>query len=149
MGRLWQSLILANWNPVFAHLPVESLVFERQDAYYQAIQDSTRQSDSAPFIIFMLNAIRDALSAVAPQVAHQVPPQVAELLQVVSGDSSRAELQEKLGLRDRKSFFERYLKPALALGLLEKTIPDKPNSCLQKYRLADKGRKIMNYSKKI
>jgi hypothetical protein len=97
----------------------------------------------------MLNAIRDALSAVAPQVAPQVTPQVAELLQVVSGDSSRAELQEKLGLRDRKSFFERYLKPALALGLLEMTVPDKPNSRLQKYRLADKARKIMNYSKKI
>jgi hypothetical protein len=70
---------------------------------------------------------------------------VIELLQVVRGDLSRAELQEMLGLRDRKSFFERYLKPALALGLLEKTIPDKPNSRLQKYRLADKGRKILNH----
>jgi hypothetical protein len=143
MGRLWQSLILAKWNPVFAHLPVESLIFERHVAYYQAIQDTTKHSDSAPFIIFMLNAIRDALSVVAPQVAPQVTPQVIELLQVVRGDLSRAELQEMLGLRDRKSFFERYLKPALALGLLEKTIPDKPNSRLQKYRLADKGRKIL------
>jgi Fic family protein len=147
MGRLWQSLILANWNPVFAHLPVESLIFERQLAYYQSIEESARQSDSAPFLTFMLNAIRDALSAVAPQVAPQVTPQVAELLQVVSGDSSRAELQEKLGLRDRKSFFERYLKPALALGLLEMTVPDKPNSRLQKYRLADKGRKILSQPK--
>jgi hypothetical protein len=50
-------------------------------------------------------------------------------------------------LRDRKSFFERYLKPALALGLLEMTVPDKPNSRLQKYRLADKGRKILSQPK--
>jgi hypothetical protein len=92
-----------------------------------------------------LNVIRDALSVVAPQVAHQVTPQVFELLQVVRGEITRAELQRILGLRDRKSFFERYLKPALALGLLEKTIPDKPNSRLQKYRLADKGRKILNH----
>jgi Fic family protein len=139
MGRLWQSLILANWNPVFAHLPVESLIFERQEAYYESIEESTRCSDSAPFIIFMLNAIRDALSAVAPQVALQVTPQVVELLQAVRGEASRAELQGMLGLRDRKSFFERYLKPAVALGLLEMTIPAKPNSRLQKYRLTLEG----------
>ncbi|MFO7598231.1 MAG: cell filamentation protein Fic, partial [Candidatus Desulfacyla sp.] len=40
----------------------------------------------------------------------------------------------------RKSFRERYLKPALTDGLIEMTIPDKPNSRLQKYRLTDKGR---------
>ena len=61
MGRLWQSLILAQWHPVFANLPVESLIFERQQTYYQAIQESTRKTDSASFILFMLNAIRDAL----------------------------------------------------------------------------------------
>ncbi len=140
MGRLWQSLILSNWNPVFAHLPVESLIFERQEAYYQAIEESTRRSDSAPFLIFMSSAIRDALSAAAPQVTPQVTPQVLELLQVVRGETSRAELQAMLGLRDRKSFFERYLRPALSLGLLEMCIPDKPNSRLQKYRLTAKGR---------
>jgi hypothetical protein len=53
---------------------------------------------------------------------------------------SRETLQNALGLQDRKSFRERYLKPALAVGLIEMTIPDKPNSRLQKYRLTDKGR---------
>lgn len=52
----------------------------------------------------------------------------------------RETLQSGLGLSDRKSFRERYLKPALADGLIEMTIPDKPNSRLQKYRLTDKGR---------
>ena len=51
----------------------------------------------------------------------------------------RAALQLALGLSDRKSFRERYLKPALDGGLIEMTIPDKPNSRLQKYRLTDKG----------
>ena len=142
LGRLWQSLILAKWNPVFAHLPVESLVFERQEAYYRALQESTLESDSGPFIVFMLAALHDALVSVTPQVAPPVTPQVLELLRVVKSDASRAELQAVLGLRDRKSFFERYLRPALALGLLEMSIPDKPNSRLQKYRLTDKGRQV-------
>jgi Fic family protein len=142
LGRLWQSLILAKWNPVFAHLPVESLIFERQDAYYRALQESTRRADSGPFIAFMLGALHDVLVSVTPQVAPQVTPQVLELLRVVKSEASRAELQEVLGLRDRKSFFERYLRPALGLGLMEMSIPDKPNSRLQKYRLTERGRRV-------
>jgi hypothetical protein len=90
----------------------------------------------------MLNSLYDALLSAAPQVAPQVTPQVLELLRKITSDASRAELQTLLGLRDRKSFFDRYLKPALSLGLLEMSIPNKPNSRLQKYRLTIKGRQI-------
>lgn len=57
MGRLWQTLILSQWNPLFSQLPVESMVHEYQNEYYQAINLSTQQADSSPFIEFMLNAI--------------------------------------------------------------------------------------------
>jgi Fic family protein len=140
MGRLWQSLILARWNPLFADIPVESLISEHQADYYQAIQESTRQADSAPFIAFILRMILDTVTTSAPQVGPQVTPQVAELLAAIRGEMGREALQAALGLSDRKSFRERYLKPALADGLIEMTIPDKPNSRLQKYRLTDKGR---------
>ena len=140
MGRLWQSLILARWNPLFADLPVESLIFEHQADYYQAIQESTQKTDSAPFIAFMLRMILDAVTTSAPQVSPQVSPQVGELLAAIRGEMGREALQFTLGLSDRKSFRERYLKPALADGLIEMTIPDKPNSRLQKYRLTDRGR---------
>jgi Fic family protein len=143
MGRLWQSLILARWNPLFADIPVESLIFEHQAEYYQALQESTRRNDSAPFISFMLRMILDAVTTSAPQVTPQVTPQVGELLSAIQGEMSREALQAALGLRDRKSFRERYLKPALADGLIEMTIPEKPNSRLQKYRLTDKGRQWM------
>ena len=56
---------------------------------------------------------------------------------------SREALQQTLALQDRKSFRERYLKPALAEGLIEMSIPDKPNSRLQRYRLTDKGRTVL------
>lgn len=140
MGRLWQSLILARWNPVFADIPVESLIFEHQAEYYQALQESTLQTDSAPLIAFMLRMILNTVATTAPQVTPQVAPQVGELLAAIQGEMSREALQSALRLSDRKSFRERYLKPALADGLIEMTIPAKPNSRLQKYRLTDKGR---------
>ena len=43
MGRLWQSLILARWNPLFADIPVESLIFEHQAEYYQAIRKAPKR----------------------------------------------------------------------------------------------------------
>jgi hypothetical protein len=54
---------------------------------------------------------------------------------------AREKIQNALGLQDRKSFRERYLKPALAAGLIEMTLPGKPNSRLQKYRQTDAGRR--------
>lgn len=67
-------------------------------------------------------------------------PQVSKLLAAIQGEMGREALQSALDLSDRKSFRERHLKPALAYGLIEMTIPDKPNSRLQKYRLTHKGR---------
>ena len=139
MGRLWQSLILARWNPLFADIPVESLVHAHQAEYYRALQESTRRADCAPFVAFILRMIQDAVAASAPQVTPQVTPQVAELLGALRGEMSRDALQGALGLSDRKSFAARYLRKALDDDLIEMTIPGKPNSRLQKYRLADKG----------
>jgi Fic family protein len=138
MGRLWQTLILSGWNPLFADIPVESLIHEHQQEYYAAINRSTEEADSSVFIEFMLKMISGAIT---PQVTPHVTPQVTRLLEVIVGDMSREEIQSALGLQDRKSFRARYLTPALAEGLIEMTIPDKPNSRLQKYRLTDAGRR--------
>ena len=48
---------------------------------------------------------------------------------------------EQVGLRDRKSFYGLYILPSLDIGFIEYTIPNKPNSRLQKYRITAKGRK--------
>lgn len=69
----------------------------------------------------------------------QVAPQVTTLLRALRGEMSRADLQSALALADRKSFRRRYLQPALAAGWIELTLPDKPSSRLQKYRLTERG----------
>ncbi len=51
-----------------------------------------------------------------------------------------ADIRQQLGLKDRIHLRQHYIDPALAAGLLEMTIPDKPKSRLQKYRLTQKGR---------
>ncbi len=147
IGRLWQSLILSQWNSLFANIPIESLVFGHQDEYYKSLQESNQSANSAPFIAFMLRMILEAIVASIPQVRPQVNPQVARLLSVIENDMDRASLQTALGLADRKSFRQNYLKPALDMGLIEMTIPEKPTSRLQKYRITGKGRMHISIGK--
>jgi len=61
MGRLWQSLILEKLHPLFQYLPVETMVHDNQQNYYQAINDSSAANDSGIFVDFMLNEILKAL----------------------------------------------------------------------------------------
>jgi len=77
-----------------------------------------------------------------PQDAPQDTPQVLRLIQILEGIKSRDEIQILLILSDREYFRKKYLRPALEMGYVEMTIPDKPNSKYQKYRLSDKGLKI-------
>ena len=60
-GRLWHTLILSKWEPLFAWLPIESLIFERQSEYYKALAISDNEGKSTKFIEFMLTVIRDVL----------------------------------------------------------------------------------------
>jgi len=79
----------------------------------------------------------------APQVTPQVTGEVERLVAVLKGEMKRAEIQEVLSLRDRKHFQEKYLRPALEAGFVEMTIPDKPLSSLQKYRLTEAGKALL------
>ena len=85
-------------------------------------------------------ATESVTTQVTTQVTPQVTLQVEALLKVLTGEHMSQELQDKLGLTDRKNLSENYLRPALEAGLIEQTIPDKPNSSNQKYRLTEKGK---------
>jgi len=62
IGRLWQTLVLSKWNPLFEWMPVETLVHYNQALYYKALQESHQNGvDCRPFIDFMLGAIENSL----------------------------------------------------------------------------------------
>lgn len=139
---MWHSMLLGAWNELFYWLPVEELIKERQQEYYDALGTADAQGESTGFVEFMLRLFEDTLrdlDNVTLQDTPQVTLQVEALLAVL-GDavlSGRA-LMEALGLSDRNNFMKNYLNPALKQGLVERTIPDKPTSRNQKYRRAGK-----------
>jgi len=140
MGRLWQTLLLSRWKPIFACLPVEALIRERQKEYYRVLAVADEAGDSTVFIEFMLDIINSSLAELlhTEQVCAQVTAQVQRLVAFLGQETlSAKDLMDRLGLKHRQSFSKLYLHPALRLGLIELTIPDKPNSSKQKYRAAD------------
>lgn len=63
IGRLWQSLILSKWEPLFEWVPIETVIYQHQQRYYKALSLSNRQNDSSVFIEFMLEAILTTLKS--------------------------------------------------------------------------------------
>jgi Fic family protein len=81
IGRLWQSIILYNYNPLFASLPTESIVRNHQEAYYKALEDSTAIGESTPFIEFMLDMILQTIIRFEDEVGNRVGNKVGNLTQ--------------------------------------------------------------------
>ena len=133
MGRMWQTLLLYHWNDLFGWLPIETLIRERQEEYYKVLGVCDKKADSDEFIEFMLITIHDALNEIIG--TDQVTDQVRKLLDCLKDEELTArELMERLSLKHRQTFSKNYLKPAIAAGYIEMTIPDKPNSNKQRYR---------------
>ncbi len=100
--------------------------------------------NSTPLIEFLLNAILAGCLQLTGEVAVEVAGEVKKLLKTLTKPMSRTELQAQLQLKSQANFRERYLQPALTAGLIEMTIPDKPRSSKQKYRLTPKGRAVLD-----
>lgn len=79
---------------------------------------------------------------ISEKVTEQVTEQVKSLIAVYQNEHSRNDLMDLLGLAHREHFRSEYLQRAINLGLVEPTIPDKPKSSKQKYRLTEKGKQI-------
>jgi ATP-dependent DNA helicase RecG len=75
----------------------------------------------------------------AEQASEQITPEVLGMLAVIQGDMSRSEIMVALGLKDEKHFREHYQQTGIASGVISMTLPDKPRSSKQRYRLTALG----------
>ena len=137
MGRMWHTIFLGKWKELFYWLPIEELIQSRQKEYYEAFNKANNASDSSCFVTFMLEVIRDTLKdtdQVSDQVTDQVDSPIQRLLSVLGDEAlSAAEIMKWLGLSHRPTFRKNYLDPAMEAHRIERTIPNKPNSCKQEY----------------
>ena len=94
------------------------------------------------FLRMIFPATTQDTAQVTAQDTAQVTAQVKELIEILSKEMDRQEIQDMLGLSHRENFRLKYLKPALEQGFIEMTIPEKPSSKLQKYRLTILGKQL-------
>ncbi len=63
-ARIWQTVILAHWEKIFAYLPIESMIKKNQNKYYKIIDNCNKNGNSTEFIEFMLKMINDTIDEV-------------------------------------------------------------------------------------
>lgn len=138
MARLWHTVILYRWRNIFEYIPLESQIERFQTEYYDAIAQCHVNGNSDVFIEFMLDMIDKILDEVILQINKSnadTSEYVKRMLDVMEYDvpyTSNA-IMEALGLKSKEALRKNYIKPAIELGLIRMTLPDKPNSKNQRY----------------
>ncbi len=74
MGRLWQTVILREYSPIFEFLPIETIIKERQNEYYNVLEKSDNNGNSTVFIEFMLEIIQDSLEELLKSPNTKITP---------------------------------------------------------------------------
>ena len=138
MARLWQTILLATWNPVFQYLPIESRIHEYQSEYYEAIAQCHSAGNSNIFIEFMLEKIVESLDMVLKQARTSsdfASVYVGRLLSVMEHDVpyTATQIMSRLNLKSKETLRKHYINPALEMGLIIMGVPDKPTSRNQTY----------------
>ena len=139
---MWQTLYLSQWQPIFAYLPVETVIKDQQNEYYRALSASDKASDSTVFIFFMLKALHSAMI----EVISDQSDQVKYLLSWLNNKEPQklAIIMEALALKHRPTFKNNYIAPALEAGLIAMTEPDSPRSPRQKYYITKVGNNLFH-----
>ena len=124
LGRLWHTLILAKWKEFFLWIPIETVIHERQEVYYQALNASNTAGESTVFVEFMLEVIRDLLLELSENGAGQrnigensTVDKLLALLRQNEKYSARS-LASELGISERQ--IQRILSELKASGAIER-----------------------------
>jgi Fic family protein len=138
MARLWHTAILYKWRSVFAYIPLESQIERFQEDYYNAIAECHRNGNSDVFIEFMLEMIDQILDEVILQVNKanaETSEYVKRMLDQMEYNVpyTSNEIMTRLNLKSKETLRKNYLNPAIELGLVRMTLPDKPKSKNQRY----------------
>lgn len=123
MGRLWQTMILKEYSPVFEFLPIETLIKERQQDYYNALGKSDNQGNSTIFIEFMLEIINDALEELLSSQNLSVTNKDRVLLfkEIVGNDFFTRQYYLRHNKEISSATASRDLKEGVKEGILKKT----------------------------
>lgn len=138
MARLWQTAILSQWNPLFKYLPIESEIYAFQQEYYNTISLCHKNGNSTAFIEFMMTQILATIKnasqrAELPSAESSICVQRLMSIMEYGVPYTANQLMAAVGIRSRDSFRKNYLSPAVKLGLVVMSIPDKPTSRNQTY----------------
>lgn len=121
IGRLWHTLILAKWKEFFLWIPIETLIHERQENYYQALNAANTDGESTLFVEFMLRIIHDMLLELSESKGKQKEETIGDKLIMLlrkNGKLSAKSLSLELGISERQ--VQRILKELKASGIIER-----------------------------
>lgn len=122
-GRMWRTLILAKWKEFFLWLPIETLIHERQEEYYQAINAANTAGESTVFVEFMLAIIKDTLEELfenenrTEECTASLEEKVLNILEK-NGKISTRKIAERLKVSERQ--VQRIVKGLKEKGILER-----------------------------
>jgi ATP-dependent DNA helicase RecG len=153
-------------NPLIADLLHRIAFIEKAGTGIRRMRDGARDQGypepefaAGGFFTAVFRPIPAVNEQVTPVVTQQVPskyptsspqvtPQVVALLRAVMQEASAAEIQSAMQLKDRIHFLKKHILPALEKGLIERTIPERPRSSRQRYRITPAGFAVLEHSEK-
>ena len=124
IGRLWQSVLLFHYHPIFEFTPVESLIKKKRSAYYKALETSDKKGRSTDFVLFMLETIQESLETFLAELP-PVPETFESRIERAEGCFGKKLFSRKDYVRFQKTIStataSRDLSRAVKQGLLKKT----------------------------
>ena len=113
MVRLWQNVLLTQWNSVFEYIPIESMIQKHQNEYYDSIASCHKNGNSNVFIEFMLKMIDETLEEALSNIRKEsknISDQVNKLLEIMEYDIplSANEIMTRLGIKSKETLRASY-----------------------------------------